>query len=494
MRLADTKMEMVAMSSGEELFLDRQRMATPARSTTALPPAAAVADAQRSFLRRGLTREIGFRAKQLAALRSMIVRHEDDILQALQRDLGRPMAEGYATEIAIVLHEIDVALTNLASWARPRRVRTPLILFPGSSWVYPEPYGSVLIIAPWNYPFQLAISPLVAALAAGNSAVVKPSEAAPHTSRLIAKMISEEFDPSCVTAIEGGVEETKVLLEQRFDYIFFTGGTRVGKLIMAAAAQHLTPVTLELGGKNPCIVDASADLDTAARRIAWGKFVNAGQTCIAPDFVLVDKAIKPALLTRLSKAIAAFYGAEPKTSPDFGRIINDHHFERLRVLLGDGTIVTGGRIDAAERYIAPTIIDGISWDDAIMQEEIFGPILPVLEFDELETALDLLEARPKPLALYFFSEDRRRHEEVLRRLSSGGACINDTFAQLVNLRLPFGGVGDSGMGSYHGHAGFKTFSHSRSVVKRSTWIDPGLKYPPYRTPLSILRRVIPLIS
>lgn len=482
------------MPSGGELMHQRQRPASPAESMTAPPPAAAIADTQRSFFRRGLTREIGFRAKQLTALRSMIVRHEDDVLQALNRDLGRPMAEGYATEIGIVLHEIDVALKNLASWAKPHRVRTPLILFPGSSWVYPEPYGSVLIIAPWNYPFQLAMSPLVGALAAGNCAVVKPSEMAPHTSCLIADMISSEFDRSYVAAIEGGAEETKALLEQRFDYIFFTGGAHVGKLIMAAAARHLTPVTLELGGKNPCIVDASADLDTAARRIAWGKFVNAGQTCIAPDFVVAQKAIKPALLARLSKAIGCFYGSEPKASPDFGRIVNAHHFGRLHALLGDGTIITGGEADAAQRYIAPTIIDGISWDDAIMQEEVFGPILPVLDFDELETALGALEVRPKPLALYFFSEDRERQEQVLRRLSSGGACINDTFAQLVNLRLPFGGVGDSGMGSYHGRAGFNTFSHIKSVVKRSTWIDPAMKYPPYRTPLSILRRVIPLIS
>jgi acyl-CoA reductase-like NAD-dependent aldehyde dehydrogenase len=307
-------------------------------------------------------------------------------------------------------------------------------------------------------------------------------------------MIGNAFDPGYLSGVEGGVEETKVLLEQRFDYIFFTGGTRVGRIVMAAAARHLTPVTLELGGKNPCIVDASADLDKAARRIAWGKFVNAGQTCIAPDFVLAEKSIKPALLARLAATIECFYGTDPKTSPDFGRIVNDHHFERLRALMGGGKIVVGGKTDAAQRYIAPTIVEGVSWDHAIMQEEIFGPILPVLEFDDLETVMAALEVKPKPLALYFFSQNRDRQEQVLRRLSSGGACINDTFAQLLNLRLPFGGVGDSGMGSYHGKAGFDTFSHSKSVVKRSTWVDPGLKYPPYRTPLAVLRRVMPLIS
>jgi acyl-CoA reductase-like NAD-dependent aldehyde dehydrogenase len=478
----------------EDQLLEIQRPIYSACNKVAPLPAADIAEAQRAFFRRGLTREIGFRVRQLRALRSAVVQHEGDILQALKRDLGRPMVESYTSEIAIVLHEIDFALKKVASWAKPRKVHTPLMLFPGSSWVYPEPYGSALVIAPWNYPFQLAISPLIGALAAGNCAVVKPSEAAPHTSRLIADMIGNAFDPRYLAAVQGGIEETQSLLEQRFDYIFFTGGTRVGKIVMAAAARHLTPVTLELGGKNPCIVDASADLDKAARRIAWGKFVNAGQTCIAPDFVVAEKSIKAALLSRLRAAIESFYGTDPKASPDFGRIVNDRHFERLVALLGDGNIVSGGKTDAAQRYIAPTIVDGVSWDHAIMQEEVFGPILPVLGFDDLEAVLTALEVKPKPLALYFFSEDRERQEQVLRRLSSGGACVNDTFAQLLNLRLPFGGVGDSGMGAYHGKAGFDTFSHSKSVVKRSTWLDPRIKYPPYRTPLAVLRRVMPLIS
>jgi aldehyde dehydrogenase (NAD+) len=485
--------ETEAMPSEDQL-LEIQRPAYSACNKVARLPVADIAEAQRAFFRRGLAREIDFRGRQLRLLRSAIAQREGDILQALTRDLGRPMVESYTSEIGIVLHEIDFALKNLAAWAKPRKVRTPLMLFPGSSWIYPEPYGCALVIAPWNYPFQLAVSPLISALAAGNCAVVKPSDAAPHTSRLIASIIGKAFDPDYLAAVEGGVEETKVLLEQRFNYIFFTGGTRVGKIVMAAAARHLTPVTLELGGKNPCIVDASADVDKAARRIAWGKFVNAGQTCIAPDFVLAEKSIKSTLLARLAAAIESFYGTDPKTSPDFGRIVNDHHFERLRALMGDGKVVAGARTEAAQRYIAPTIVEGVSWDCAIMQEEIFGPILPVLDFDDLEAALAALEAKPKPLALYFFSEDRERQEQVLRRLSSGGACINDTFAQLLNLRLPFGGVGDSGMGSYHGKAGFDTFSHSKSVVKRSTWLDPGIKYPPYRTPLAILRRVMPLIS
>jgi acyl-CoA reductase-like NAD-dependent aldehyde dehydrogenase len=469
-------------------------MQQPADGRGAPPPLAGLAEAQRAFFRRGLTRDVGFRTQQLRALRGAIVRREGDILDALRRDLGRPPVEGYAGEIAIVLHEIDFALKNLAAWARPRRVGTPLWLFPASSWICPEPYGRALVVAPWNYPFQLVLSPAVGALAAGNCVVVKPSEAAPHTARLIAEMVDAAFDPEYFAAVEGGVDETQALLEQRFDYIFFTGGTRVGKIVMAAAARHLTPVTLELGGKNPCIVDASADLDKAARRIAWGKFINAGQTCIAPDFVWAERSIKPRLIERLAATIEAFYGTEPRTSADFGRIVDDRHFERLRALLGEGTIVAGGATDAGERYIAPTLLDGISWDHAVMQEEIFGPILPVLEFDDLEAVLVALEARSKPLALYLFSEDRARQNEVLRRLSSGGACINDTFAQVLNLRLPFGGVGASGMGAYHGRAGFETFSHMKSVVRRSTWIDPGLKYPPYRTPLAVLRRILPLMS
>ena len=448
-----------------------------------------LADRQRAFFRRGATRDIAFRRRQLATLRDGIVSREADILDALGWDLGRPPAEAYTSEIGVVLHEIDFALRHLGSWARPRRARSPLIIFPASSQVRPEPYGSALIIGPWNYPFQLAIAPLVAALAAGNCVIVKPSEAAPHMSALIAGMIGASFEPDHLAVVEGGAEATRSLLAQRFDHIFFTGGGAVARIVMAAAAEHLTPVTLELGGKNPCIVAADADLDKAARRIAWGKFVNAGQTCIAPDFVLAHASIRPALLARMKATIEAFYGAKPQASADYGRIVNDHHFQRLAALLG-GDIAIGGQTDAAECYIAPTVIDNAGWDDAIMQEEIFGPILPVVAYDDLNSAIAMLEDRPKPLALYVFSNDRAVQDEVLRRLSSGGACVNDTFAQMLNLRLPFGGVGASGMGAYHGKAGFDTFSHRRSVVRRATWADPGSKYPPYTTPLPVLRRVM----
>lgn len=448
-----------------------------------------LADRQRDYFRTGATQPIAVRLEQLGLLRAAVVSREAAILEALKQDLGRPAEEAYTSEVGIVLAEIDHARKRLAAWARPKKLRSPLAIFPATSWLHAEPYGTVLIIAPWNYPFQLAIAPLAAALAAGNCAVLKPSEAAPHTSRLIAEMIGATFEEAYVAAVEGAAPEAQALLAQRFDYIFYTGGTQVGKIVMAAAAKHLTPVTLELGGKNPCIVDRDADLATAARRIAWGKFMNAGQTCIAPDFLLVHKEVKVQLLAGLAAAVGAFYGADPRQSPDYGRIVNERHFERLAALLAGGKVLLGGEASRAERYIAPTLLEGVDWDSAIMQEEIFGPILPVLEFEDLYAEIGRLQAKPKPLALYYFSRDRARQDEVLRRLSSGGACINDIFGQFLNLRLPFGGVGDSGMGAYHGKAGFDTFSHARGVVRRATWADPGTRYPPYKTPLAVLRRI-----
>ena len=457
-------------------------------SKTTLAPQG-IADRQRGFFSTGATRELRFRIRQLTALREVLVAREGDILGALRHDLGKPEVEAYASEIAPVLHEIDRARRGLRGWARPRKVHTPLILLPGTSWIHPEPRGCILIVGPFNYPFQLVMSPLIGALAAGNCAVVKPSEMAPHTSRLVSNVLAARFDPAYLTAVEGGVEETRALLAQRFDHILFTGSSRVGKIVMEAAARHLTPVTLELGGKNPCIVDGDADLEKAARRIVWGKFTNAGQTCIAPDFVVAHASIKAALLRRLSSTIQAFYGDDPLASADYGRIVNERHFTRLVALMREGDIVTGGQAVAEIRYIAPTVIDNVSWADPVMQEEIFGPILPVLRFDELEEVIERLRTQPKPLGLYYFSGDRTRQEEVIRRLPSGGACINDTFGQVLNSCLPFGGIGDSGMGAYHGRTGFDTFSHRRSVVRRSTWMDPGTKYPPYRTPLSVLRRI-----
>lgn len=452
-----------------------------------------IAERQRHYFRGGATRDIGFRKQQLLRLQAAIKASEKEILQALRDDLGRSDAESYMAEIAIVLREISVACRKLAAWAKPKSVRTPLSLFPGRSAIVPEPYGTALIIAPWNYPFQLALAPLVAAMSAGNCAVVKPSEAAPHTSSAIARLLGSLFDPAYVAAVEGGAQETKALLDQRFDMIFFTGGGRIGRIVMEAASRHLTPVTLELGGKNPCIVAADADITTAARRIAWGKFINAGQTCIAPDFLLVHASVKQPLLGALSDAIVRFYGADSARSPDYGRIINDHHFERLAALTANADIVTGGQTDRKTRFIAPTILDNVGWEHPVMQEEIFGPILPVIAYDDLDDILQTLEIMEKPLALYYFGADKASQDQVLKRLPAGGVSINDTFAHMLNFDMPFGGVGASGMGAYHGKAGFDTFSHKKSVVWRGIWLDPSLKYPPYRIPMAILRRLLPFL-
>ncbi|GAB4359788.1 MAG: aldehyde dehydrogenase [Oricola sp.] len=465
----------------------------PEAAEAGAPAIETLARMQQRFFRTGATRDPEFRKRQLRTLRDLLAAREAEILDALRVDLGRPPAEAYTSEIGVVLVEIATALRHLDRWARPRRVRTPWLLFPGSSTVEPEPFGSVLVIGPWNYPLQLVLAPAVAALAAGNCVVIKPSELAPATSALVARMIRDAFDPAVMTVVEGGIEPTQALIHQDFDYLFFTGGTRIGRIVMAAAAENLTPVTLELGGKNPCIVAADADIAVAAKRIAWGKFFNAGQTCIAPDFILVEKSVEAAFLSALQAAIAGFYGPDPAVSPDYARIVNERHFDRLAGYLGRGNIVVGGQVDRAQRYFAPTVLTGVTWDDPVMADEIFGPLLPVFAYDDLDAELAFLQQRPKPLALYLFTRDRTLEDKVLRTVSSGGAAINDIFAQLLNLELPFGGVGDSGMGAYHGKAGFDTFSHHRAVVRRSTRINPRLKYPPYSTPLSLLKRIMPRI-
>ncbi|WP_223476961.1 aldehyde dehydrogenase [Oricola indica] len=450
-----------------------------------------IAERQRRFFRTGATRDLAFRRRQLQAMRDMLASREDDVIEAMRHDLGRPAFEAFSSEIAVVTLEIDVALKRLAGWARPRRVGTPWLIFPGKSRIVPEPYGTALIIGPWNYPLLLLLAPAISALAAGNCAVIKPSELAPATSALVAEMIGRTFDPEVLAVVEGGIEPTQALLRQDFDYLFYTGSTRVGKIVMAEAAKHLTPVTLELGGKNPCIVAADADLKTAGRRIVWGKFYNAGQTCIAPDYVLVERSVEKTLLDAIGEALSDFYGTDPVQSPDYARIVNEHHFDRLETFLERGRAVHGGQTSREQRYIAPTVLSGIGWDDPVMADEIFGPILPVIPFDDLDTEIAALQARPKPLALYAFTADKARADKILETLSSGGAAINDVFAQFINMELPFGGVGASGMGAYHGKVGFETFSHMRAVVRRSTRIDPSLKYPPYKMPLRLLKRLVP---
>lgn len=449
-----------------------------------------ILDGQRAFFAKGKTRTVTFRRLQLELLRHAVEQYEVRILEALGKDLGKTAYEGYLTEVGLVYEEIRFTLKNMAHWARPRKVKTPFYHFPAVSMIHPEPYGSVLIISPWNYPFDLAVAPLVTALAAGNCAVIKPSEFSPHTSEVTAEMISHYFDPELVTVVTGDAETSKSLLELPFDYIFFTGSTAVGQQVMAAAARHLTPVTLELGGKTPAIVTADADIDSAARKIASGKFINAGQTCIAPDYVLAHESVKEGLLDRIGWHINAFFGDDPRENPDYPRIVNTRHFDRLSGLLNGAGIVRGGRTDRDNLYFDPTIADNVSWDHPLMKNEIFGPILPVLAFDQLSAAIEKIRTKPKPLALYLFTRNRNDEKRVMTELSFGGGCINDTLIHYATPYLPFGGVGASGMGRYHGKAGFDTFSHEKSILKNFSPIDNPFRFPPYMKSLRLIKKFI----
>lgn len=444
---------------------------------------------QREFFAGGGTRSLAARREALDKLRGLLREGESELLAALKADLGKPETEAYLSEIAFVEGEIAFIRKRLKSWSRPRRVRTGWLTFPSSGRVHPTPYGTALIIGPWNYPLQLLLAPLAGALAAGNTAVLKPSELAPETSRTISRLIGEKFDPALLAAVEGGAETARELLGRPFDYIFYTGSSRVGRLVMAAAAEQLTPVTLELGGKNPCLLDRGFDLKLAGRRIAWGKFFNAGQTCVAPDYLLVPEELEAGLIGELAAAVRSFYGEDPRSSPDYGRIVNDRHLDRLAGLLEGAEAAFGGEIDRGERYLAPTIVRDVPEGHPLLEEEIFGPILPILTYRTLEEALEFVNLRPAPLALYFFSTDRKRRKKVVAETASGGVCLNDTVSQILPSRLPFGGVGESGMGSYHGRASFETFSRPRSVLARSARLDPGFRYPPYRTPLKTLKKI-----
>lgn len=440
---------------------------------------AMVADLRATF-DRGRTRSLPWRMAQLDACRRMLDEQRDAICDALATDLGKPRFEAWSAEIAALEKELDHIQKNLASWVRPDRVSTPLVLQPGKARIYKDPLGVVLIIAPWNYPFQLLISPLLGAIAGGNCAVVKPSEVSSATSKLIARLVPRYLDTSAIRVLEGAVPETSKALEQRFDHIFYTGNGQVARIVMAAAAKHLTPVTLELGGKSPTYVDASADLDVTARRIMWGKLYNAGQTCVAPDYVLAHADIHDALVARMAEIVREFHGPDPRQSPDFGRIINSRHHARLVALLeGAGNTVIGGQHDAESRYLAPTILTDVSPDAPVMQEEIFGPILPVLKVDGVDAAIAFINARPKPLAMYIFTGDSGPRDALLERTSAGGAVVNHLVVHLVAPDLPFGGVGESGMGSYHGRASFDTFTHHKSVLIKPFALDPPLLYPPY---------------
>ena len=439
-------------------------------------------EAQKQFFETGRTRDLAFRICQLQLLADAMRKNETVLEEALKKDLGKSVFESYATEVGFVLADIRYTIQNLQKWSAPKRVRTPLYLFPGKSKIQKEPYGSVLILGPYNYPVQLLAEPLIGAIAAGNCAVLKPSELTPHVSKAMYQIVHSTFKEEYIACVEGGVEVNQELLSQKFDYIFFTGSERVGRIVMKAAAENLTPVTLELGGKSPVIIEKTANIKEAARRIAWGKLLNAGQTCVAPDYVLVDESRKQQFLTEMKTAFSHLYGKEIKKNPDFGRIVNERHMERLQKILEQDAkyLFCGGEADTLQRYIEPAILDlGKDQNAASMQEELFGPILPVLSYYKLEDAVRFVNKRAKPLALYLFTKKRSAEKFVLERVSSGGVCVNDTISHLINPDLPFGGVGASGMGQYHGKYSFDTFTHEKSVFyKPADWNLP-VCYPPF---------------
>jgi len=428
----------------------------------------------------GKTRPYAYRMAQLDALLRMLEIESDAICAALNADLGKPRLEAWVAEVSDCAAGVRHMRKHLKKWMKPERVSTALVAMPGSSRIVREPLGVALIITPWNYPFSLAINPLAGAIAAGNTVLIKPSEVAPATSALIAKLIPQYLDSECVKVIEGGVSETTEVLAQRFDHIFYTGNATVGRIVMAAAAKHLTPVTLELGGKSPCIVDEHGDLEVQARRILWAKFYNCGQTCVAPDYVLAHKNVHDKLVEIFARVVREFWGDDAQQSKDYGRIVNTRHHRRLMALLpGSGEIVAGGKADEADRFIAPTVLKNVPEGSPVMQSEIFGPILPVLKVDSIEHAIRFINARPKPLALYLFSSSDPSYEAVVSQTSSGGMVVNHAIMHLAVPGLPFGGVGESGMGAYHGKFSFDAFSHRKAVLKKGTALDPSILYPPY---------------
>ena len=434
---------------------------------------------QRAYFAGGGTLPVPARIRALERLEQALLAHEEDLYQALRADLGKSRTESYLCEVGLTLSELRYVRRHVKAWSRRRPALPSLAQLPGRCFLQPEPYGVVLILSPWNYPVLLTLEPLIGALAAGNCAVVKPSAYSPNTSAVLSALIEKALPQEHAAVIQGGRQENQALLGQKFDYIFFTGSVSVGREVMAQAATHLTPVTLELGGKSPCIVDGTADLALAARRIVFGKFLNCGQTCVAPDYLLVQREKKDALLAQIAREIARMYGEQPLESPDYGKIINEKHFRRLLGLLDSDKLVLGGERDPAALRIAPTILDNVTGEEPVMQEEIFGPILPVLPVDSLEEAIAFVRERPRPLALYLFTSSREAERRVFSQLSFGGGCVNDTILHLASSHLPFGGVGDSGMGAYHGKYSFLTFSHEKGILKTSTRLDVPLRYPPY---------------
>lgn len=434
--------------------------------------------------------DLKYRKETLIKLLNQIIIHENDIVKALYDDFKKPAFEAVLTETNYVISELKDTIKNLNKWAKPKKVLPSILNFPSKDFIYKEPYGKVLIIAPWNYPFQLALCPLISAVAAGNQVVLKPSELTPKTAAIIAQIIEETFHINHVEVIQGDAEISQKLLSQRWDYIFFTGSVTVGKIVAKAAAEHLTPVTLELGGKNPCIIDETANLKLAAKRIVWGKFINAGQTCIAPDYILIQKDMKAKFIDYLKEEIKLAYGQNPEESPDFARIINLKNWERLVRQIEPEKVLFGGKTDAEELYIAPTLIDEPKLDSLIMKDEIFGPLLPIISY-EIETDIkNTISKYEKPLSLYVFSENKSFADKMILNYSFGGGCINDTVIHFSNKRLPFGGVGHSGIGAYHGRLSFDIFSHQKGIVKKANWLDLPMRYAPYKNKLKLIRRIL----
>ncbi|MFT4993954.1 MAG: aldehyde dehydrogenase (NAD+) [Paraglaciecola sp.] len=439
----------------------------------------------------GKTKSLAWRVDQLEQLKRMMLEQQNQFINSLKQDLNKSKLESWSSEVGFVIGDIEHTLKHLKKWMKPRKVSTPIVAQPGKSYRLPEPLGTVLIIGAWNYPLQLVLGPLVAAIAAGNCAVLKPSELAPHASTLLAELLPQYLDKAAFLVVEGAVDETTELLKQKFDHIMYTGGEAVGKIVMAAAAQHLTPVTLELGGKSPCIVDSTANIEVTAARIVWSKWMNAGQTCVAPDYVLVEKGQAEPLIAAIKRKITEFYGDNIQHSEDYGRIINQRHFSRLVSYLDGQHIVAGGEHDQTTKYIAPTIVLDPELSSPLMEQEIFGPILPIITVEHISQALAFINQRSKPLALYLYSNDSAFEHDVLHGTSAGNVCVNDGFMFMLNPDLPFGGVGNSGMGSYHGQTGFDTFSHLKTVMKRSFMFDFPLRYPPFtKTKLMLLKKFL----
>lgn len=440
------------------------------------------------------TKSVAFRKKTLKRLKKAILAKEDAILDALYKDLRKPKFEAYTSEIAVVITELDYFIKNIEKLAKPKRVKSSLLNFPSADYIYKDPYGRVLIMAPWNYPFQLVINPLVAAIATGNCVVCKPSEVTVHTSAVLSTIIAEVFNPNHVTVIEGGIEVNKLLLSQKWDYIFFTGSTAVGKIVMKAAAEQLCPITLELGGKSPVIVNKDAKLQLAAKRIVWGKLFNAGQTCIAPDYIYVHESVKNEFIESLIIEFKLALGKDVELSKDFARIVNKKNFDRIVALIETEKVIYGGEINAEELFIEPTLITDVDWDSTIMKEEIFGPLLPILTFTNLNETIQTINTLDKPLAAYYFGETKKDKELFLNDLYFGGGCINDTLIHITSEALPFGGVGPSGLGAYHGAKSFECFSHQKGIVKKGTWLDIPARYAPYDSKLPLIKKLFKLLT